>query len=110
MKRVPVLDRITIAIAVLGVSSLLVFAAEVGAQQKPYTDDDSGYLKVIDTFAYPVGVLLEWTIFRPLHMLETRGVQGISEARMETVGTVRVLKGCHSERPPRYCTDPRYLQ
>jgi hypothetical protein len=107
MKQVPMmLARIAVAV-VLG---LLAASSEVGAQQQPYTDDDSGYLKVIDTFAYPVGVLLEWTIFRPLHMLETRGVQGMSQGRVENVGSVRVLRGCHSERPPRYCTDPRYAQ
>ena len=108
MKRAATLERLVVAAA--AVLALLALSVESHAQQRPYNDDDSGYLKVIDTFAYPVGVLLEWTIFRPLHALETRGVQGISEGRVETIGTTRVLRGCHSERPPRYCTDPRYLQ
>lgn len=107
MKRIATRHRVIMAVA--AAVALLALSFDAHAQQQPYNDEDSGYLKVIDTFAYPVGVLLEWTIFRPLHLLETRGVQGVSEARVQTIGTTRVLRGCHSERPPRYCTDPRYL-
>jgi len=108
MKRTATLDKFIVVAAAL--VALFALSIDARAQQRPYTDDDSAYLKVIDTFAYPVGVLLEWTIFRPLHALETRGVQGIGESRVQTIGTTRVLRGCHSERPPRYCSDPRYMQ
>ncbi len=34
-----------------------------------YTDEDSQPLKVASYFVAPVGVLLEWTVMRPLHYL-----------------------------------------
>ena len=74
----------------------------------PYKDSDSGYLKVVDTFLYPVGAVLEWTIFRPLHALELRGVRGVRTGRTTREGTMHVQRGCASARPPRYCTDVRF--
>jgi hypothetical protein len=70
----------------------------------PYTDDDSNYLKIVDYFAYPVAVLLEWTVARPLHQLETRGAAGVERDRTVQIGTLRMMRGCTGARPPRYCT------
>ncbi len=70
----------------------------------PYEDSDSNYLKIVDYFAYPVAVLVEWTVARPLHALETRGAQGVEQERYVQIGTLRLKRGCASARPPRYCT------
>ncbi len=96
-----------LAAAVVALTLTLVVPMRALAHD-PYTDRDSNYLKVIDYFAYPVGVLLEWTIARPLHALETRGVAGQRAGRYTQVGTLRVKRGCRSARPPRYCTGKRY--
>lgn len=32
-----------------------------------YEDDDSEYLKVASFFVEPVGRILEWVVFRPIH-------------------------------------------
>jgi hypothetical protein len=34
-----------------------------------YTDEDSEYLKVTSFFLEPVGQILEWTVFRPIHFV-----------------------------------------
>jgi hypothetical protein len=34
-----------------------------------YTDEDSDYLKVASFFIEPVGRVLEWVVFRPIHAI-----------------------------------------
>ncbi len=92
----------------LGATLLLAATAAPTLAHEPYTDRDASYLKVIDTFVYPVGVLLEWTIFRPLHQFELRSVRGLRTGRTTRQGTRRVQRGCASLRPPRYCSDSRF--
>lgn len=84
----------------------MVTAASPAHCHYPYNDDDSNYLKIVDYFAYPVAVFLEWTVARPLHQLETRGAAGLERERMVQVGTLRTMRGCTAARPPRYCRAP----
>jgi hypothetical protein len=74
----------------------------------PYRDSDSNYLKIIDYFTFPVGIALEWLVARPLHMLDTRGIQGLRAGRVSQVGTQKIKRGCRGPRPPRYCTDTKF--
>ncbi len=95
-------------LAVLVAALMLAFGSSPAMAEGPYKESDSGYLKVVDTFLYPVGAVLEWTIFRPLHALELRGVRGVRTGRTSREGTMHVQRGCASARPPRYCTDVRF--
>jgi len=94
--------------AAIAAAVLLATTAGPALADDPYRDRDASYLKVVDTFVYPVGVALEWIIFRPLHMFELRGVRGLRTGHTTRQGTLRIQRGCASSRPPRYCTDPRF--
>ena len=53
-------------------AALLIFcaflaAAPVAHADPEYTDEDSDYLKVTSFFLEPVGRILEWVVFRPIH-------------------------------------------
>lgn len=96
-----------LSIALAAALALTALAAPALAHE-PYTGSDASYLKVVDTFVYPVGVALEWVIFRPLHLFELRGVRGVRTGQTIRQGTRRVQRGCASSRPPRYCTDSRF--
>jgi len=61
-----------------------------------YDDSDSGYLKFTSFFLEPVGQLLEWVIFRPIHAVH----HAISPA--ETLEG-RPRRECTSLRPGRDC-------
>ena len=100
--------RLSHCAAAIAAVVLLATAASPALADDPYRDSDASYLKVIDTFVYPVGAALEWIIFRPLHMFELRGVRGLRTGRTTRQGTLRIQRGCASSRPPRYCTDPRF--
>ena len=95
-------------LALLVAALMLAFGSAPAMADDPYNDSDAGYLKVVDTLLYPVGAVLEWTIFRPLHALELRGVRGVRTGRTTREGTMHVQRGCASARPPRYCTDVRF--
>jgi hypothetical protein len=98
------ITRCVIPCCLFAVVALGAVAAPSPVQgHDPYTDADSNYLKIVDYFAYPVAVLLEWTVARPLHQLETRGAAGVERDRTVQIGTVRMMRGCTSTRPPRYC-------
>jgi len=85
-------------------AAAILMAPSIAPAHYPYEDDDSNYLKIVDYFTYPVAVLVEWTVARPLHALETRGAQGVAQERYVQIGTLRLKRGCASARPPRYCT------
>jgi len=105
--KVPAAKRArTLAVAAAVVAAVAIAAP--AAAHDPYTEDDANYLKIIDYFTYPIGVLLEWTVARPLHHLETSSVAGFTAERTTQVGTIRVKRGCRGARPPRYCTGRRF--
>ena len=87
---------------------LVVGSAAPTLAHDPYRDRDSTYLKIVDYFAFPVGIALEWLVARPLHLLDTRGIQGLRSGRVKQVGTQRTKRGCSGLRPPRYCTDTKF--
>ena len=94
--------------AAIAAAVLLATTASPVLADEPYRDADASYLKVVDTFVYPVGAALEWIVFRPLHVFELRGVRGVRTGRTTRQGTLRYQRGCNTARPPRYCTDPRF--
>ena len=107
----PRTTRVKRTAAVLAVSMSLGLAlagATPALAHEPYNDKDADYLNVINTFVYPIGVLLEWTIFRPIHVFESRSVSGHRTGRTSRSGTLRVARGCNTPRPPRYCRDARF--
>lgn len=61
-----------------------------------YEDADSEYLKVSSFFVEPVGRLLEWVVFRPIHAVH----HWISPA--ETADG-QFARGCTGLRPRRDC-------
>jgi hypothetical protein len=75
----------------------LVLASAPGIlAETTYEDDDSSYLRVISFVVEPVGQLLEWIVFRPIHAVH----HAISPA--ETIDG-RPLRRCTSLRPGRDC-------
>ena len=64
-----------------------------------YTDEDSDYLKVASFFLEPVGQLLEWLVFRPIHAVHH--LIDPTEDRVIGGSTTRV---CSGVRPRRECT------
>jgi hypothetical protein len=82
--------------ASLVLCALLTLAAPAARADSEYTDDDSGYLKVTSFFLEPVGRVLEWVVFRPIHAWHhfvdpTDSIEG---------GSRRV---CNGLRPRREC-------
>jgi hypothetical protein len=64
--------------------------------ESTYTDADSEYLKFSSFFIEPVGRLLEWVIFRPVHTVH----HWVSPA--ETLDG-RPVRECTGLRPRRDC-------
>lgn len=71
-------------------------AAPPARADTTYTDADSEYLKFSSFFVEPVGRLLEWVIFRPVHTVH----HWISPA--ETLDG-RPARECSGLRPRRDC-------
>ena len=72
--------------------------APVAQADDVYTDEDSEYLKVASFFIEPVGQLLEWLVFRPIHAIHhlvdpTEDIPYGSATRV-----------CSGIRPRRECT------
>lgn len=67
----------------------------------PYTDEDSDYLKVASFFIEPVGRVLEWVVFRPIHAIHHL----IDPSDRVEGGPDRV---CGGLRPRRECTSAKY--
>ena len=44
-------------------------SAPLASAGEEYTDEDSEYLKVTGFFLEPVGQILEWVVFRPIHFV-----------------------------------------
>jgi hypothetical protein len=80
----------------------LVFVLALSAVSTPcradtvYTDADSEYLKVTSVFLEPVGRIVEWVVFRPIHTVyhwlsPAGGLDG------------RPARACTGLRPRRDC-------
>ncbi len=82
-------------VAALVVSVMLM--AGPAAAKNSYDDSDSHPLRVVSYFLHPAGTLLEWTVFRPLHLIGARLAPDPSDERKEPTG-------CKRERPVRSCT------
>ena len=108
LKRQCVLVGKVSRMAIIVAALMLAPGRSTAVADEPYSDRDASYLKIADTFLYPVGAVLEYVIFRPLHSLQLRGVRGVRTGFTTHEGTMRVQRGCASARPPRYCTDVRY--
>ena len=89
--------RILAAASLCG--ALLV--APIARADEFYTDEDSDYLKVTSFFVEPVGRVLEWVVFRPVHAIHHL----IDPWGRAEGGTDRVCSGL---RPRRECTSNRY--
>jgi hypothetical protein len=80
----------------------LVFVLALAAAAAPaqadttYTDADSEYLKFSSFFLEPVGRILEWVVFRPIHAVHHL------TAPAETLDG-RPVRACTGLRPRRDC-------
>jgi hypothetical protein len=86
---------LALVVLVSGASSVLA-ASDIA----PYNDErDSGYLKVLYRFVYPVGKLAEVFVFRPIHAFAGATLQPDpdSPAEEDAVGA------CITFRPMRKC-------
>ena len=84
--------------AVLLSASLLI--APIARAETLYTDEDSDYLKVSSFFLEPVGRILEWVVFRPIHFVHhlidpTDRPDGVDD------------RVCNGLRPRRGCVKSR---
>lgn len=77
------------------VLALLIFPGSARAETL-YEDYDSEYVKVASFFVEPVGRILEWVVFRPIHAVH----HWISPA--ETLDG-RPARECTGLRPRRDC-------
>ncbi len=85
----------------IALAMLLVFtplAAGPGHAGDEYDEKDTNPLRVVYYVVYPVGKLLEWTVFRPLHFIGSRIAP---DERREPSDRVP----CRGERPGRHCTE-----
>ena len=85
-----------ISMAALVFVLTLAAAAAPARAESTYTDADSEYLKVASFFVEPVGRILEWVVFRPIHAVH----HWISPA--ETLDG-RPARECTGLRPRRDC-------
>lgn len=86
----------TVAVCVV---STVVLASTAIAETEPYRDEKgTNPLRIISYVVQPIGTLIEWAIFRPLHAVGSR----IAPER-KTIP--RPTGECRRERPSRLCTD-----
>lgn len=85
-------------LSMAGLAFILVLSTVPGSARAEtlYEDEDSEYLKVASFFVEPVGRVLEWVVFRPIHAVH----HWISPA--ETVDG-EFARECTSLRPRRDC-------
>jgi len=88
---------------ILAAASLgaVLLVASVAHADDIYTDEDSDYLKVASFFIEPVGRVLEWVVFRPVHAIHHL----IDPSDRVEGGPDRVCSGL---RPRRECTSIKY--
>jgi hypothetical protein len=75
-----------------------VLLAPVARADEVYTDEDSEYLKVASFFLEPVGQLLEWLVFRPIHV-----VHHLIDPTEDTMIDRSTERVCSGIRPRREC-------
>lgn len=85
-----------LSIAGLVFAFALSILPETARAETVYEDYDSEYLKVASFFIEPVGRMLEWVVFRPIHAVH----HWISPA--ETLNG-RPARECTGLRPRRDC-------
>ncbi len=71
-------------------------AFAVRKDTKAFQDADTNPLRVVSYVLYPVGSLLEWVVFRPLHFIASPLAPRRSNADP-------AAQGCRRERPARNC-------
>jgi hypothetical protein len=87
-----------VRISMVGVVFVLTLAASAAPARADttYTDGDSEYLKFASFFVEPIGRVLEWVVFRPVHAVHhwispAEGLEG------------RPGRACTGLRPRRDC-------
>ncbi len=89
--------RPVVAVLTVGFCLLLLGATPAGAASD-YSDVDSNPLKLVYFAVYPVAKVVEWTVFRPLHLVTSRFIpdpSGHSESRRAcTLPGRRPLRSC----------------
>ncbi len=91
------MNRRILIVWLLGATLFVVPAAHAETE---YTDEDSEYIKVAGFFLEPVGQMLEWLVFRPIH-----AVHHFVDAQ-DSVDE-RAQRVCTGLRPRRECTSAR---
>ncbi len=78
----------------------VLLVAPIARADDIYTDEDSDYIKVASFFIEPVGRVLEWVVFRPIHAIHHL----IDPSDRAEGGSDRVCSGL---RPRRECASAR---
>ena len=90
------------------VAAVLLFvavltSASLARADTEYTDEDSEYLKVASFFIEPVGQILEWVLFRPIHFVHHLINPGDPAAPEGRVYSNNSRGRCSGSRPRRDC-------